>query len=1231
MPGFSDSSVMFDDAARLLEPGALSHDEIKSLLNLVGFADIPTAHRRLLEISTDEDSRRALGECLPMLLVALSGTATPDGSLINFERYVGSVSDRGELFRYLASNPRAVEILVKLFVGSQFLTEILLRNPNYLQRLTNHKRIAEFKSRQELIHEAHEAAAAETTIADKLNALRRFQHWELLRIGACDSFGLFDLKSVTVQLSLLADSLVQSCLSLLAEEMEISLDGFAVLAFGKMGGEELNYSSDIDLVFLARADATSFWTLGQKLIKAVMESTGEGFLYRVDMRLRPWGKSGALVNSVDAHCKYLREHGMPWEKQALLKARVVAGDQAVGQEFLNQAQPLVFGLPAETVRETVRDMKERIELELERQGRAWGEVKSGAGSIRDVEFVTQYLQLIHGGADPNVRSINTLDGLVRLADLGYLQADEFRQLSDGYMFLRTIEHSLQLMHYKQTHALPEEKRELKYLARRLDYPDAENFLSSYRAHRDAIRRIYEKYIGGEEPPIEIPRADVDDGMPRHVAHMDASYAEIFSEEEIVRHAQLLDALSDENLVELDAIDYGDGKCRLTIVGHDDRGDLSRVCGLLFVHGFNIADGHTFAAEEVGGRAVIKSGTSIPGRGQPKTSAKWFINVFTLLTSPVAVLDEIWPQYERELVELLKLVRAGRRRDAQGELAKRVGGALRNADVSPTLYPVDVEIDNEASERSTVLHIRADDTIGFLFELTNALALARIDINRLIVTSVGRRALDTLYVTDSDGRKLSDPARQQELRAAVVLIKHFSHLLPRSPKPHAALLHFSDFLEQLFKRPNWPEEFASLEQSDVLDAIARLLGVSDFLWEDFLRLQHENLFPVVKDIDALKHPKLKADLETELREELAAADDAQQAAKLLNAFKDREMFRADMRHILGHVTEFGEFSAELTDVAEVVIGAASGICLQKLTNRYGTPLQKDQTPCPFTVVALGKCGGRELGFASDVELMFIYREDGSTSGPDVITTAEFYQKLVEAFQRTIQTRQEGVFQVDLRLRPYGRAGSLAVSLDAFASYFAAEGAAWPYERQALVKLRPIFGDEEFGARIVRLRDELVYAGEPFDVAAMRAMREKQVRQLVKAGTLNAKLSPGGLVDCEYLVQGLQITNGHRHPSLRETNTLSAMKRLAAAEILSLASFEQLSQAYVFQRRLIDALRMVRGHAKDLTVPAPETEEFLYLARRLGDNRDVTQLKGELETHFAHVRELNQRLDDLSSQQ
>ncbi|HEX6985895.1 MAG TPA: glutamine synthetase adenylyltransferase, partial [Planctomycetaceae bacterium] len=238
---------MFQHAPKLLRPGGLTDEEAGAMLAAVGFADPRKARGRLESLCGDDGCRLALADCLPMLLAALSETAAPDGSLVNFERYVQSVGDRAALFRYLAANPRAVEILVKLFVGSQFLTEILLKNPDYLERLTLHKRLAEFKYREQFFFEACGAAAGAGDLAAQLDALRRYQKWELLRIGACDSFGLFDLKNVTLQLSLLADSLVQACLAILCERLKLKADGFCVLAFGKLGGEELNYSSDIDL------------------------------------------------------------------------------------------------------------------------------------------------------------------------------------------------------------------------------------------------------------------------------------------------------------------------------------------------------------------------------------------------------------------------------------------------------------------------------------------------------------------------------------------------------------------------------------------------------------------------------------------------------------------------------------------------------------------------------------------------------------------------------------------------------------------------------------------------------------------------------------------------------------------------------------------------------------------------------------------------------------------------
>jgi glutamate-ammonia-ligase adenylyltransferase len=233
-------------------------------------------------------------------------------------------------------------------------------------------------------------------------------------------------------------------------------------------------------------------------------------------------------------------------------------------------------------------------------------------------------------------------------------------------------------------------------------------------------------------------------------------------------------------------------------------------------------------------------------------------------------------------------------------------------------------------------------------------------------------------------------------------------------------------------------------------------------------------------------------------------------------------------------------------------------------------------------------------------------------------------VVQTFVSTIRAKREGIFEIDLQLRPYGKSSSLAVSLDAFRRYFAPEGPAWAYERQALVKLRPVAGDAGLGQQVAVLRDQFVYCGEPFDVTAMRAMRERQVRHLVKGGTFHAKYSPGGLVDLEYLVQGLQINHGPRHPALRLTNTRKAMAALVHAGILSTDDYVRLRKAHTFLRWLIDALRVVRGNAKDLTVPSPDTEEFAFLARRLRYGSDVAQLQEELQRYTACVEELSAKL-------
>jgi glutamate-ammonia-ligase adenylyltransferase len=539
-------------------------------------------------------------------------------------------------------------------------------------------------------------------------------------------------------------------------------------------------------------------------------------------------------------------------------------------------------------------------------------------------------------------------------------------------------------------------------------------------------------------------------------------------------------------------------------------------------------------------------------------------------------------------------------------------------------PVEIDIDNTASNDFTVIRIDAPDTIGFLYELTNALALNGVNISRVCVTSIGHRVHDTLFVTDLHDRKITEPEKQQQLRAATVLVKHFTHLLPHTSNPESALLHFHEFVAQLFNQPDWAKEIASIERPDVLDALARLLGVSDFLWEDFLRMQHANLFPVVENLQSLNVAKTKAQLQSELNAKLESAGDLQSKRDVLNAFKDREMFRLDMRFIQNMVPEFWLFSAELTHLGEVVVGAAYELGLQHLLQQHGAPSMNGGRPCAICVCALGKFGGREIGLASDIELMFLYEGDGMTSGPHAISNTEFVIKLVHDVSRTIRAKREGIFEIDLRLRPYGKAGSLGVTLDAFRRYFSQGGEAWNYERQALVKLRPLAGELAFGQRIVAARDECVYTGEPFDTGAMRALRERQVRQLVKGGTINAKFSPGALVDAEYLIQALQITHGREHPELRTTNTSDALTGLLRIGILSSQDYMKLHEALDFLRRLMEGLRVVRGSAKDLTVPAPNSDEFSYLARRLGYEPDHLRLLDELNKQTTLVQKLSRRL-------
>ena len=254
---------------------------------------------------------------------------------------------------------------------------------------------------------------------------------------------------------------------------------------------------------------------------------------------------------------------------------------------------------------------------------------------------------------------------------------------------------------------------------------------------------------------------------------------------------------------------------------------------------------------------------------------------------------------------------------------------------------------------------------------------------------------------------------------------------------------------------------------MLDALAQLLGVCDFLWDDFLRMQYANLFPVVSDVDALATaktaPSSRPSWKPSCAVHAAPGSPPSPWRDVLNAFKDREMFRIDMRHILGHTPEFWDFAEELTDLAEVVVNSAFHLTGEDLRSVYGSPRLEDGSPSQMAVLALGKCGGRELGFASDIELMFVYTAaTGRPSGARAsLPAANSTRKWWKASSRPSAPGARASSKSTCNCARTAKPAAWRFRSESFRRYFAPGGAAWPYERQALVRLRPIAGDANPG--------------------------------------------------------------------------------------------------------------------------------------------------------------------------
>ncbi len=455
---------------------------------------------------------------------------------VRARQFLDSFTD-GDVRRQLKElSAESKRVLVTVLGASGALGELLLAKPEWLP-LLEYEHIRHPRQLSGFQREVHGLIAEKMEGADyagALTELRRFKQRETLRIAARDLMRLGSTVQIIRELSDMADvcleALLQICLrQLLArhgQPYHQDIEGrwqktaFCVMGLGKLGGQELNYSSDVDLMFVYAEEGSVFKeTPGQKqpprsvmsnhqffckvaemFVAEVSRATGDGFLFRIDLRLRPEGDAGPLTRSLESHENYYAEWGQTWERMMLIKARHVAGDVGLASEFLEMIQPFRFpqSISGNILRE-VAAVKDRIEKEVVRADELERNVKLGRGGIREVEFCVQSLQVLHAGTKPFLQLSQTLPCLDKLAEYNYLTWEDARQLGRAYCFLRDVEHRLQMEENRQTHTIPEENQARARLAALMGFKLLEDFEAALQEHKGNVRRVYDRLLKSETP------------------------------------------------------------------------------------------------------------------------------------------------------------------------------------------------------------------------------------------------------------------------------------------------------------------------------------------------------------------------------------------------------------------------------------------------------------------------------------------------------------------------------------------------------------------------------------------------------------------------------------------------------------------------------------------------------------------------------------------------------------
>jgi glutamate-ammonia-ligase adenylyltransferase len=959
------------------------------------------------------------------------------------------------------------EILAAIGSGSHALTNLLAARPEWLEVIR--PEAVEFGRRKQGLRQERDQWLQKSLeagdFAGALAQVRELKAREMLRIAARDLAHRGTLTEIIGEISDLADVCLETvwlvCTRQLVarygEPYHKDINGrwhrtaACVLGMGKLGGRELNYSSDVDVLFVyseegevyseppspelrqvagpgrsnQRAAAASaarkpagassrkpaaqptrtnhqfFNRLAEAFIAEVARLGPQGVLYRIDLRLRPEGDSGPLTRSVDSYETYYAQWGQTWERMMLIKARCVAGDERLASEFLETVQPFRYPrLINESVLDEVGAMKDRIENEVVRPDELERNVKLGRGGIREIEFTTQALQLLHGGRQPFLQGSQTLPSLQKLAEYELISVPAAHELSEAYCFLRDVEHRLQMDNDQQTHTIPADKHVQHRLGRLMGFADLKEFEAARRSHTDRVRALFESVLKSEVP-------------------------EVHHTSPLLRRFE---------------------------------GQESTWKGLLTHYGFKDVD-----------RAFRVLREFVEGPGYVHVSPRTSDLAYRLLPK----VFELCPHEKSEG----RNPKAKRDPKSEARMGLTAKGALT---------------------KSSDFGLRP--SFGFR------------------PSGFGFRAASK------------------------------EHPRPRLSDPDRVMTRLDNFISAYGARSTLFELWNSNPTIFVL--LLLLFDRSEFLAE--LAIRTPDLVDELVTSGRLRQRKSARETLRDLRHGLADEDQR----LWLRRYHQTEVMRIGLRDILGLADE-DQYLTELSALADACLQYALEASMRKHKVKRA----------PFAVIGLGKLGGAEIDYGSDLDILFV-------ADPKAKNLRKLKDLALEV-QDLLSTRTEQglVFHTDARLRPDGEKGLLVNTLTAYEEYYRKRAMLW--EIQTLTRTRVIAGDVRLGERFQTMAAMLTNFAKPaHPLAAYTADWKSKIHQMririEKERTprgqeeLAIKTGAGGIMDAEFVAQTLCLEHGWQEP-----NTLAALQR--GLKTASLPDAQKLIDNYRQLRRVERILR------------------------------------------------------------